>query len=74
MRGREAKARSRIAVLAKLDAIDPAARVSLIAVVSAVEPPLVHLRSVRTRRVPQHPARRHKAGDQSEVQYLCITL
>jgi len=29
MRGREAKARSRIAVLAKLDAIDPAARVSL---------------------------------------------
>jgi hypothetical protein len=37
-------------------------------------PPLLHLRSVRTRRVPQHPARRHKAGDQAEVQYHCITL
>jgi hypothetical protein len=41
---------------------------------SAVGPPLPQLRSVRTRRVPQHPARRHKAGAQSEVLYRCIIL
>jgi hypothetical protein len=35
---------------------------------------LVLLRSVRTRRVPQYPPRRHKAADQFEVQYHCITL
>src|SRR5215211_3364448 len=28
----------------------------------------------RTRRVPQHPPKRRKAGDQSEVQYHCIKL
>src|SRR5215211_3088839 len=28
----------------------------------------------RTRRVPQHPPKWRKAGDQSEVQYHCIKL
>ena len=34
----------------------------------------MHLRSVRTGRVPQRPARRRQAGEQSKVQYHCVML
>ncbi len=45
-----------------------------IAVVSALPSVGAAEAAQLTRRVAQHPARRHKAADQSEVQYHCITL